>query len=113
MKPKTKSQINRLIKQYVRELKKINIRPKEILLFGSYAKGTAHPYSDIDLLVISDDFRKNKPLNRLEILSKATIPLNAPIETIGYTPSELKKRKNKSIFWEQIKDSLKIAYKSS
>lgn len=109
---RTKSQINRLVKNYVRELKKRHINPEEILLYGSYAAGTAHPYSDIDILVISKDFKKTNPLNRLEQLSLASIPLNAPIEAIGYTPDEIKKNKNHSIFWDQIKNNLKIIYKS-
>lgn len=109
---RTESQIKTLILQYVHELKKIKIRPKEVLLYGSYAKGNAHKYSDIDLVVISDDFKKNKPLNRLEILSRATIPLNAPIEALGYTPAELKKYKHQSIFWSEIKDFVKTVYKS-
>jgi predicted nucleotidyltransferase len=29
-------------------------RPKKIYLFGSYAKGTARPESDLDLLIIAD-----------------------------------------------------------
>ena len=28
--------------------------PERIVLFGSYAKGTAHPGSDIDILVVAD-----------------------------------------------------------
>lgn len=28
--------------------------PERIVLFGSYAKGTAHPGSDVDLLVVAD-----------------------------------------------------------
>ena len=110
---KTAPQINKLVKQYIKELRKIHINPEKILLYGSYAKGNAHTYSDIDLLVISKDFKKSKPLTRLEQLSLATIPLKAPIEAIGYTSEEIEKNKKKSIFWEQIKGSLKIIYKSS
>ncbi|NJL47983.1 MAG: hypothetical protein HC929_11465 [Leptolyngbyaceae cyanobacterium SM2_5_2] len=32
----------------------VDRRPTEkIILFGSYARGEAHPYSDLDILVIS------------------------------------------------------------
>ena len=108
---RTASQITNLVKQYVKELKKLHINPEKILLYGSYAKGTGRTYSDIDLLVISKDFKKTNPINRLEKLSIATMPLNAPIEAIGYTPKEIKKNKHQSIFWEQIKNSLKTVYK--
>lgn len=109
---RTTSQITSLVKQYIKELKKLHIKPDEIFLYGSYATKTAHLYSDIDLLVISKDFKKINPVNRLEKLSLATMPLKAPIEAIGYTLEELEKNKKQSIFWEQIKDSLKIIYKS-
>lgn len=107
---RTTAQITKIVRQYAEELKKQHIRPDKILLFGSYATGSAHPYSDIDLLVISKDFRKIKPLNRLEQLSLATIHLKAPIEAIGYTFEEIEKNKKRSIFWEQIKDTLKLIY---
>lgn len=29
-------------------------RPERVLLFGSYAKGTQTPYSDIDLLIVKE-----------------------------------------------------------
>lgn len=108
---RTASQITNLVKQYVKQLKKLHINPEKILLYGSYAKGKPCSHSDIDLLVISKDFRKSNPINRLEQLSIATIPLNAPIEAIGYTPEEIEKNKEQSIFWEQIKNSLKTVYK--
>lgn len=109
---RTTSQITSLVKQYIKELKKLHINPDKIFLYGSYAIGTAHLYSDIDLLVISKDFKKIKPINRLEKLSLATMPLKAPIEAIGYTVEELEKNKRQSIFWEQIKNTLKVIYSS-
>ena len=44
-----------IINNYVLELsKEININ--KVILFGSYAKGTNHEDSDIDLAIFSDDF---------------------------------------------------------
>ncbi|NLT50355.1 MAG: nucleotidyltransferase domain-containing protein [Ignavibacteria bacterium] len=42
-------------KQYAEEVEKI-LNPKAIVLFGSYARGTAKANSDIDIAVILDDF---------------------------------------------------------
>ena len=33
---------------------------KTIILFGSYAKGTEHEDSDIDIAIITDDLKKDK-----------------------------------------------------
>lgn len=43
------------IKKYSAELRK-QIKFKKIILFGSFAKGTAHKDSDIDIAIIVDNF---------------------------------------------------------
>jgi len=40
-------------------------QPSAIILFGSYARGDVHPFSDVDLLVIrKDEFRKGDSRRR-------------------------------------------------
>lgn len=41
-------------------LSRKNLQIEKILLFGSYAKGTAEPYSDIDLAIFSPQFVENR-----------------------------------------------------
>ncbi len=43
------------INRFSKEIKK-QYKVKEIILFGSYAKGTENKDSDIDIAVVSDDF---------------------------------------------------------
>lgn len=43
------------INKFIEEIKK-HYNVTEIILFGSYAKGTASENSDIDIAIISDDF---------------------------------------------------------
>ena len=43
------------INEFIEEIKK-QYDVTAIILFGSYAKGTAHEDSDIDIAIISDDF---------------------------------------------------------
>lgn len=38
------------------DLIKLNFNPKQIILFGSYAKGTYNSDSDIDIAVVFDDY---------------------------------------------------------
>ena len=62
----------------------------QIILYGSYAKGTAHPWSDIDLAIISKNFHRMSTLKRKNLLLKACLEANTPrIQSIGFTPYEL------------------------
>ncbi len=47
---KVKEAIERIVKLF---------NPKKIFLFGSYTKGTLSENSDLDLLILIDDGRKN------------------------------------------------------
>jgi hypothetical protein len=91
------SQIKKIVKQYCDVLKQNNICITQAILYGSYARGTAKAYSDIDLVVISPDLARFKPLKRQEILAQLSMYVDAPIEVLGYTPQELNKARN-SIF---------------
>ncbi len=45
-----------LIKQYVLLCNRRNIHFNKVILFGSVAAGTARPDSDVDVLLVSDQF---------------------------------------------------------
>ena len=90
---KTKLEINRIIERYKKELKKYNINPERVILYGSYAKGSPREDSDIDLLVISKDFEDMNLRERLELLGLAAGNLLEPIEALGYTPQEVLDKK--------------------
>ena len=107
---RTLPQIREIAQKYAATLKEKGIHPKKIILFGSYSNGTAKPYSDIDLVVISNDFKKMNPLKRLEFLSLATKFTNAPLEILGYTPDEIRKNGKKSVFWSEIQKHAKVVY---
>jgi len=90
---KTKKEINRIIVRFKKELEKYHIHPERIILYGSYAKGNARVDSDIDLVVISSDFKNMNLRERLEILGLAAGRVFEPIEALGYTPEELLEKK--------------------
>lgn len=50
--------IMKIVKEYAEEVKK-NYDIEAVILFGSYAKGTNHKDSDIDVAIITDDFENN------------------------------------------------------
>jgi len=60
-----------------------------VLLHGSYAKGTyIEDLSDIDLVVVSDDFEGVPIGERLSILAELLAGLEKPVEAIAYTKRE-------------------------
>lgn len=48
-------------------------RVERMVLFGSYAWGTPHAFSDIDLLIVSPDFRSDRYLETIEFLSDVAV----------------------------------------
>lgn len=59
-----------------------------LVLFGSYADGTYKEGSDIDVVVISEDFEGKDYWERLDILSNAIYEIFEPIEAVAMTPEE-------------------------
>ncbi len=102
-------EIKKAIKEYKVELKRHNIRATKIILYGSYAKGCAKAYSDIDLVIISPDLVRLTPLKRQELLAELTMNIDAPLEVIGYTPEEFRKS-NQTIFGQIIRETGKLLH---
>lgn len=98
---KTEREINEIIERLSIEIKGLGVKPQKILLYGSYAKGTAREDSDIDVIVISDDFKKMNLIERLELLGLAAGKVFEPIEAIGYTMEEIETNK-KGTYLEEI-----------
>jgi predicted nucleotidyltransferase len=97
----TAPELKRIVTRYRVELQKMGIRPTRILLYGSQAMGTAHEGSDIDLIVISGDWRKYSQRQRLEMLGVAAARILEPVQAQGFTPGEIR-RKQLTPFWEQV-----------
>jgi predicted nucleotidyltransferase len=90
-----------VIERYRRELEASGITSQRILLFGSYAKGTPHEGSDIDLIVVSPDWAPLCERERLEVLGAAAGRIMEPIQAQGFTPEEIRTG-DLSTFWEYI-----------
>ncbi|MFA5751013.1 MAG: nucleotidyltransferase domain-containing protein [Candidatus Paceibacterota bacterium] len=64
------SEVKKIIKNYAKILKEKEYSFSSLYLFGSYAKGKAHKWSDIDVAVISskskiNSFSEYKSLSRI------------------------------------------------
>jgi len=85
----TRPEIKEIIEKYRAQLAALGIRPVQVYLYGSYARGTATEGSDVDLIVVSPDFAPLNFRERLEILGVAAARLLEPIQAVGYTPEEM------------------------
>ena len=64
------------------------IKVQRVILYGSYATGTGKGGSDIDVVVISDDFATKSYWERIDILTDAIYEIFAPVEAVAMTPDE-------------------------
>jgi len=83
-----KAAVLRIIRDFCRALEAEHIQPQKIILFGSYSTCTQRPDSDIDLVVISEDFVDKGYWERIEILAAALCRVFEPIEAVAMTPEE-------------------------
>ncbi|MBT9163660.1 MAG: hypothetical protein DDT24_00580 [Chloroflexi bacterium] len=95
-------QIEGIIKRYSQQLEKLGLKPEKMILFGSFAKGMAAEGSDIDLLIVSEDFQGMNIRERSELLGMAAARILEPIQAEGLTPQEVRESED---FLEEILQS--------
>jgi len=52
----TRNAVIKTVRNYAKEINKTGINLRRVILFGSFAKGTQHEWSDIDVALVADDF---------------------------------------------------------
>lgn len=87
--PKTRRQIVNLIHRYVAALEARGMPVERVILFGSHAAGRPQAWSDIDIAVISPKFDVLSLLERYEQLGLANRELRAPLDVVGFSPSQV------------------------
>jgi hypothetical protein len=100
----------RVIKSLKKYLKKIGkrFRIEKSILFGSRAKDDWKTESDVDLIIVSQDFSKFNFRKRIsEVIGDWNEEID--LEVFCYTPEEFEKKKNQiSIISEAIKTGKEI-----
>jgi uncharacterized protein len=89
------------VEEFVQKLKG-SIRISAAYLFGSYAKGTATPDSDIDVLILSPDFSEDR-LENLLLLMKARRGINLQIEPHAFREEDFNEN---NPFFQEVRDDL-------
>lgn len=101
-------QIEEIIKAYKQVLMALGINVERVILYGSYASGNQREDSDIDLVIISKDFRKMNLRERLEVLGIAAARIMEPVEAKGYTPEEIQITQEASFLREVLEMGVSI-----
>ncbi len=70
----------RVIRQYAREVAE-RFQPDKIILFGSYAYGTPHADSDVDLLVVMPARNQLDQAVKIELTCDPPFPLDILVRT--------------------------------
>jgi predicted nucleotidyltransferase len=52
----TRNAAIKMVKNYAKELNQAGINLRKVIMFGSFAKGTQHEWSDIDVALVADNF---------------------------------------------------------
>jgi uncharacterized protein len=92
--------ITRILKLY---------QPEKIILFGSYADGTAMENSDLDLFLVKDT--KEFPVDRSALIRKGLRDFLLPMDILVYTPEEVEKDKDRKFtFVHEVLKSGKVLY---
>ena len=72
------SSVNEIAKDIIKFLSK-HIKIENLILFGSYLSGTQREDSDIDFVVISDDFEKMGVLNKIRLLAQIPVVVDSRV----------------------------------
>jgi len=83
-----KAEVLKIIDRFRAVLENNGIGIKRIVLYGSYASGKEREGSDIDLVVISDDFSGMDYWQRIDMISEAIYKVFKPIEAMAMTSRE-------------------------
>lgn len=75
------------IKKFIDILEKNDIHIEQAVLFGSYARGTADEWSDIDLALVSDCFVGNRMVDR-KTIRPHKFKVSSAIEPLPYRPED-------------------------
>lgn len=88
-----------IVKRYVAVLERNGIKIREAIVFGSFVKGTAKEWSDIDIALVSPDFTGDRFEDRRRIVPLRR-KIDNRIEPLPFRPEDFD---NGGMFAEEIK----------
>ena len=87
-----KSKVSEAVRFFQKCLDETGLHVSTLILFGSQARGAAHGESDIDLLIVAEDFRAKNIFQRAQLTKDAEIKtikkFLISLDIITLTPEE-------------------------
>lgn len=108
---KTKVNLDAKLKYYIDSITKV-IKVDQIVLFGSFAKGNAHEYSDIDIAVVSPELdpRRSRFSNIRKIKEKTNL-IDPGLQLFAFPSETFEKEQGfDEHFIREIKKTGKVIY---
>ncbi len=102
-----KKEIINKIKRFKSLLKKEGVPVSKVFLYGSYARGTAHQDSDIDVCVVSPVFGKDRMKERF-FLSHQAPKVDVRIEAVPFSLEAYHKNRVSPLLHQVRKEGLEI-----
>lgn len=93
--------IKKIVRAYIRLLEADGFDIEKVILYGSYAKGTPHRNSDIDICILSKKFGRDSHQEGKYLFRKLWQLTSANLEPVGYSPKDFY-GKNKSPLINEI-----------
>lgn len=92
----------KIVQEYAKNLKK-RIKIDKIILFGSASRNQMTYDSDIDVVVLSPNFKNLDFIKRLQLLSRSRRDeaRKVSMDILGYTDEEFKKLAKESVVLEE------------
>lgn len=85
----SRTEVRKIVKEYANRLKLEAYPFSAIYLFGSFAKGNAHRWSDIDVAVVSKEMTKGHWRGQLKLRRLKRL-VDDRIEPHGFSPEDFK-----------------------
>ncbi len=96
------------IRRYARQVAE-RFRPNKIILFGSYAYGTPHEDSDVDLMVVMPAANHVSQAVRIRL----ALPAPFPMDLLVRTPDDLRRGlKEEDWFVREVVEKGKVLYEA-
>lgn len=98
----------KVIKKYLKALSLHGVPVKAGVLFGSYATGKIHEWSDIDLLVVSPRFDKKFKRKDIDLLWHIAADVDSRIEPIAVGERQYRESKSSYLIAEARREGFLI-----
>ena len=105
--PPVDPEVERFLNEWLAPIREA-FAPEALFLFGSRVSGSAHDWSDIDIVLVSRRFAGQRTLDRLRTFRELIDP-RCHVDVLCLTPEEFERRRNgPNIVAEAVRTGVRI-----